>query len=214
MRSLWWSGSPDPEMNDFIALLERIPDGWVYLGLSVGAALENVIPAVPADSFVALGGFLAGTGGLRAEWVALGTWFANVASALYVVHLSRAHGPAFFDSGLGRHLLRKHQMDRLERFYERWGLTAIFVSRFLPGFRAIVPVFAGATQQSIGKLALPLASASGIWYGGLVYLGVLAGQNLDRLEGWLGQISATFAVVAVTLTVVVAVWWIRSRKAP
>lgn len=201
-------------MTEFIALLERVPDLWVYLGLSVGAAVENIIPAIPADSFVALGGFLAGTGGLRAEWVALGTWLSNVASALYVVRLSRSHGPAFFEKGLGRHLLRPHQMDRLERFYDRWGLTAIFVSRFLPGFRAIVPVFAGATRQSIAKLALPLAAASGIWYGGLVYLGVLAGQNLDRLEGWLGQLSAVVALGATAAAIAVGTWWMRSRRKP
>ena len=102
MPSLWWSGSPDLSMNDFIALMERVPDGLLYVGLSIGAAIENIFPAVPADSFVALGGFLAGAGGLNATWVALGTWLANVASALYVVRLSRVHGPAFFEHGWGR----------------------------------------------------------------------------------------------------------------
>ena len=46
-------------------------------------------------------------------------------------------------------------------FRERWGIPAIFLSRFLPGLRAMVPVFAGVTHVPFWKLALPLASASG-----------------------------------------------------
>lgn len=199
-------------MADFVAWLNGFPDSWVYVGLSLGAAVENVVPAVPADTFVALGGFLAGTGGLQARWVALGTWLANVISALWVVRLSRTHGPAFFARGFGRHLVKPHQMERLAGFYERWGLGAIFFSRFLPGFRAVVPVFAGATNQSVKRLALPLAAASALWYGGLVLLGVMAGRNLELLEAQLGSLGTVLALVAGVVAVLVGWWWIKTRR--
>lgn len=201
-------------MVDFVAWLDRLPDALVYTVLSIGAAIENVFPAVPADTFVALGGFLAGAGQLNPVAVALGTWTANVVSALWVVELSRRHGPDFFAKGLGRHLLNQGQMERLARFYERWGLTAIFFSRFLPGFRAIVPVFAGATNQSLPRLALPLAAASGIWYGGLVALGLLAGKNLELLEARLGSLSTVLGVAAGLLTTLGGLWWLRTRRRP
>ncbi|MEM7417346.1 MAG: VTT domain-containing protein [Gemmatimonadota bacterium] len=199
-------------MADFVAWLNRFPDSWVYVGLSVGAAVENIVPAVPADTFVALGGFLAGAGGLQARWVALGTWLANVVSALWVVQLSRRHGPSFFARGWGRYLVKPHQMERLARFYDRWGLGAIFVSRFLPGFRAVVPVFAGATNQSVRRLAVPLAAASAIWYGGLVMLGVAAGRNLELLEARLGSIGTTLGIVAAIAALFVGGWWLKTRR--
>ena len=37
--------------------MDQIPVGFLYVGLGIGAAVENVIPAVPADTFVALGAF-------------------------------------------------------------------------------------------------------------------------------------------------------------
>ena len=69
------------------------------------------------------------------------------------------------------------------------GTPAIFVTRFLPGIRSVVPVFAGVTHQGWLPVALPIALASGIWYGGLVWLGAWAGSNVDRLTGVLDRIN-------------------------
>lgn len=194
--------------------MNRLPDGLVYLALSVGAALENLVPAVPADSFVALGGFLAGAGYLEARWVALGTWVANVAGALFVYRMSHVHGRAFFERGLGRHIVRPHQMERIAGFYDRWGTPAIFLSRFLPGIRAIVPVFAGVTHQRWPGVAIPIAAASAIWYVGLVQLGLFAGRNLGLLGRLLGGINRTLAIVAGLLGLLLLLWWLRTRRHP
>lgn len=201
-------------MREILAWMGGVPDVLLYAALAAGAAVENVVPAVPADTFVALGGFLAGLGRLDARWVALWTWLANVAGALVVYRLSWLHGPSFFERGFGRHLLRPHQMERLRTFYDRWGLPAIFLSRFLPGVRAVVPVFAGATYQPAVRVAVPIVVASAIWYGGLVVLGLWAGQNLDVLGRILGGVNRTLALAALTVTALALAWWLRSRRHP
>ena len=201
-------------MTELLAWMGGAPDILLYVALAAGAATENVSPAVPADTFVALGGLLAGVGELDVRWVALWTWLANVVGALVVYRLSYVHGPSFFERGFGRHVLRPHQMQRLRRFYDRWGLPAIFLSRFLPGVRAVVPVFAGATYQPAVRVALPIAVASGVWYGGLVALGVWAGQNLDLLATVLGSVNRWLALAALVVAAVAAAWWIRSRRDP
>lgn len=201
-------------MSDFITWMNGVPDVLVYASLAVGAALENVVPAIPADTFVALGGFLAGAGDLDARWVALSTWLANVATALAVYRVSRSHGPSFFEAGWGRYLMKPHQMERMARFYDRWGLPAIFFSRFLPGVRAVVPVFAGATHQPGMRVMPPIAIASALWYGGLVWLGVWAGQNLDLLASALGRVNSTLAIAAGLVTALAALWWWLTRHQP
>ena len=201
-------------MAEFIALMNRLPDAAIYLLLALGAASENLVPAIPADTFVALGGFLAGAGDLDARWVVLGTWLFNVAGAVFVYRMSHLHGPSFFERGLGRYLLRPHQFRRMSRFYDRWGTPAIFFSRFLPGVRAVVPLFAGATHQPWSKVVIPIAVASAIWYGGLVRIGLWAGQNVDALAGVLGSINRSLAIAAGLVGVVIIVWWIRTRREP
>jgi membrane protein DedA with SNARE-associated domain len=201
-------------VDRLIEWANELPNIGVYVVLWVGAAVENVLPALPADSFVALGGFLAGAGDLDARWVALGTWVANVSGALVVYRLSHVHGPPFFHSGLGRHLLRPHQMERMAIFYDRWGTPAIFFSRFVPGVRAIVPVFAGATHQPWRKVVIPLAVASAIWYGGLVQLGVLVGNNLDLLQSVLARLNRSLGAVGLLAILLIVAWWIRTRRNP
>ena len=201
-------------MSGFIAWVNGVPDILVYLLLAAGAALENVVPAVPADTFVALGGFLAGAGDLDARWVAAGTWLANVTSALVVFRLSRAHGPRFFRSRWGEALLRPHQMERMSGFYKRWGLPAIFFSRFLPGVRAVVPIFAGATRQPGWRVVPPIAIASGIWYGGLVWLGLWAGQNLAMLGETLDRLKLVLGVGAALVAGLAFAWWLHTRREP
>jgi membrane protein DedA with SNARE-associated domain len=198
-------------MAEFVSWMDQIPDIALYLTLSLGAATENFIPAVPADTFIAIGGFLAGAGDLNILWLFGVTWFCNVLGAVVVYSLSHVHGPAFLEKRSGRYLLRRHQMQRMERFYERWGPAAMFLSRFLPGVRAITPVFAGATRQPWPRVIVPIGLASALWYGGLLRLGFLAGENLTNLETQLSGLNRGLTGIAVLAALALAVWWYRSR---
>ena len=194
--------------------MDALPGPTLYLLLGVGAALENVVPAVPADTFVALGGLLSAVGTLSARWVFLTTWFCNVASALAMYRLGYVHGRTLVGTSIGRYVLRPHQIERMAAFYARWGLPAIFFTRFLPGVRSVVPVFAGITHQRWLPVALPIVTASAIWYGALVWLGMWAGQNLDLLGRLLRDIQDALGLLALLVVTAAAVWWWRSRHPP
>lgn len=194
-----------------LAWFQALPDVLVYVLLGAGAGVENVVPAVPADTFVVLGGFLSAVGGLHARWVFAATWTCNVASALFMYRMGYRYGRSFFATGWGRHILSPHQMQRMVRFYGRWGTVAVFLTRFLPGLRAVVPVFAGVTHQRFFPVAIPLALASAIWYGALVWAGTFAGRNLDRVLEDLGQVNGWLLGVAVAVFLGVLAWWWRTR---
>ena len=199
-------------MADFLSFMDQIPVGFLYVGLVIGAAVENVIPAVPADTFVALGGFLSAFGPLDSRLIFAVTWSLNVGSALVMYRVGYTHGRPFFMQGWGQRVLKNHQMDRMTRFYERWGTWAIFWTRFLPGLRAVVPIFAGITQQRFGPVAVPLAAASAIWYGTLIWLGALTGYNLEVLSALLTRTSSVLAVVTVLALLPVIYWWWRTKN--
>ncbi len=194
-----------------LAWFQALPDLLIYALLGTGAALENVVPAVPADTFVVLGGFLSEVGGLQARWVFLATWVCNVASAIAMYRVGHRHGRTFFSAGWGRHVLNPHQMKRMVGFYDRFGTAAVFLTRFLPGLRSVVPVFAGVTHQPLLPVAIPLALASAIWYGALVWAGAYAGRNLDAVLALLGRVNGWLLGVALLAFGAVLVWWWRTR---
>lgn len=199
-------------MNAVVGFLFGLPTGILYLVLGVGAAVENFLPPIPADTFILLGGFLAGRGRLDA-WTVFGvTWSFNVTAALCVYWIGHRHGRTFFEYGAGRYILHEGQLERMRRFYGRWGVSAIFFTRFLPGFRAVVPVFAGVTHQPFVKVAVPLTVASAIWYGALVWLGATTARNLGTLLSWLSSANRVLLVIALVVAAVVGLWWWRTRK--
>lgn len=199
-------------IHRILAVLGALPGALIYLILGAGAAVENVFPPVPADTFVLVGAFLAERGAARLWIVFLATWVANVGSALVVYGLARRYGRAFFDRRVGHWLLHPRQLEQISLFYERWGELAILASRFLPGFRAMVPVFAGVTGLSFPRVAFPVAFASAAWYGALVFLGSLAGRNLSWIADIFSHVSGALLLVAAALLLLVLAWWWRTRR--
>lgn len=199
-------------MDKFLGWFDGVPNPVIYLGLGAGAGLENIVPAIPGDTLVALGGVLSSAGDLSWGWVLAAVWVGNVATGMGVYRLGYVKGAAFFEKGSGRKLVNRRQLRRVRRFYERYGVPAIFLARFLPGLRAVVPVFAGVSLVSWRSVAAPLALASAIWYGALVGAGAYMGARLDRLGTLLEGVNRTLAAVAVAVALLVAWWWWRTRR--
>lgn len=199
-------------MDSLLGFLNDSSPFIIYVVLGVGAAIENIIPPIPADTFVLLGGFLAARGQANELTVFLVTWSANVFSALAVYAAAYHYGASFFATRIGRYVLDAGQLEAVHSFYRRWGTTAIFYTRFLPGLRAVVPVFAGISHHRPLHVVVPLATASAIWYGVIVWAGALAGHNLDRILALQSRINVTLAVIAVLVFAPIALWWFRSRR--
>lgn len=200
-------------ISQVLALLGSLPTPVILLVLSAGAFLENVFPPVPADTFVVVGGLLAARGDVPPGWVLVGIWLSNAAGALAIYLTGFRYGRSFFDVGAGRRLLTPHQLSRISAFYGRWGVATIFLARFLPGLRAVVPAFAGVIHLPFWKVAPPLVVASGIWYGVLLWLGMMAGRSLGPVEAWLERMNVSLLVVALVLGAALVLWWMRTRGA-
>ena len=76
----------------------------------------------------------------------------------------------------------------------------------------MVPVFAGVTHVQFRRVFVPLAAASGLWYGLLVYLGGMAGSNWDAIMGFFNRASSVLLGVAAVLLVAFGFWWVKSRR--
>lgn len=199
-------------MVQIIDLLGETSPFIIYILLGIGAALENIVPPIPADMFVLLGAFLASRG-QTSELAVFGvTWASNVLSALATYVIGYRYGSIFFKTRLGNSLMNPKQMETIKKFYQRWGTMAIFYTRFLPGLRAVVPIFAGVSRHKPLLVILPLLTASGIWYGTIVWVGAFAGNNLENILQIQTWTNLTLTVVAILALIPISIWWLKSRK--
>jgi membrane protein DedA with SNARE-associated domain/uncharacterized tellurite resistance protein B-like protein len=181
--------------------------------LALLAAVENVLPPVPSDAAVALGAFLSHRHLTTPVLVFLVTWVANLLGAAGVYLAARRYGRRLFASPTGRRLLAPRSLAILEREYLRFGVVGIFLSRFLPGIRAVVPPFAGLVGLSAIRTFVPMGLASAIWYGGITILGALIGAEWSRITGLIAGVNRTLGAMTLTLAVAGGIWYLmRARR--
>src|SRR5256885_13534483 len=169
---------------------------------------STLFPYTTLFRSVALGAFLAGRGRLDGWAVFAVSWGANVATAAAVYDLARRYGRAVFRGAIGRKLLPEPVLAHLEREYHRHGTYGIFLSRLLPVWRAVVPPFAGIAGLAPARAVIPLALASGLWYGALTFLIMRLGTNFDVVLAHLGRLNRVLGGVALVVLVALAalVW--------
>jgi membrane protein DedA with SNARE-associated domain/protein-S-isoprenylcysteine O-methyltransferase Ste14 len=200
-------------VSDLLRTLEALPPGLLYTVIGVLAAIESVFPPVPADSAVALGALLAGRGTLNG-WVVFGvTWVSNVASAAAVYWVGHRYGRDFFRGRIGRRLLPEPVLAHIAAQYHRHGTYGIFLSRLLPVWRSVVAPFAGVAGLSAPRLLIPLALASGLWYGALTLLVATLGTNLETVVSALARVNHVLGAAALVAIIFLAVWTVRRLKA-
>ena len=199
-------------MSGILAWLETLPAAALYGALALIAAIENIFPPVPADTVVAFGSFLAARGHGTAVGAFLATWIGNVAGAMLMYSLGRRYGAEWLQARLSdRGGTDMHR--RFESMYGRYGLLAIFMSRFLPGVRAIVPPFAGALRIPPVRTAAMIALASAIWYGAVTVVAYRLGANWERATATLAGYQRSIVIGAGVLGVIgLAAWLLRRHR--
>jgi len=184
----------------------------LYALIALVAAVENIFPPVPADVAVALGAFLAGRGVMNPWLVFALSWAANVASGAGVYALARRHGEIVTRGSLGRHIFTPKTVAHIEAQYRRHGTYGIFLSRLLPLWRGVVMPFAGIARVQPWRALLPMALASAIYYGALIYLVRRLGTDFETVVAAVKRANIVLAIVAGGIVVIIVAWIVRRRR--
>jgi membrane protein DedA with SNARE-associated domain/uncharacterized tellurite resistance protein B-like protein len=161
---------------------------------------------------VALGAFLSNRGVTTPLGVFAVTWLSNLAGAAAVYFVARRYGRKLFATSTGRRLLAPRSLAIIEREYLRFGVVGIFVSRFLPGIRAVVPPFAGLVNLSPLRTLVPTGVASAIWYGGITVLGTVIGAEWERINHIILGVNRTLGLITLALIAAAVLWYLINRR--
>lgn len=102
-------------------------------------------------------------------------------------------------------LISQHDADKADQFFQKWGSATAFFSRLLPVVRTYISLPAGITRMPFGKFCLYTFLGSFPWSLMLAYIGVVLGNNLDKLSPIFHDLDAVILVLVVVL-VVLYVW--------
>jgi len=191
---------------------------WGYIAIFVTMVGESAGLPISSEIVVPLGGALAsqgklGLGGPVVELVlvVLVSSLANLTGSLIAFWLTRRYGERVVLSRAGRRLgLSRGHLRLANRFFDRFGLWAVFVGRLLPIVRTYISFPAGLSR--IGYLRFTLATLAGAipWNFALAYAGYNLGQHYETVAATLGPFAIPIAIAVVILLAVL--WWF-GRKA-
>lgn len=198
-------------MEGVLTWLGGLPPAVLYIVLALVAATENFVPPIPADVIVAFGSFLAAREHRSPIPTIIAVVIGNVGGALGMFALGRRFGADWIRRRL--HVMGEGGEQRVRGWYNRFGLPALFLSRFLPAVRAVVPPLAGAIRVPVVGAIAAIGIASAIWYTTIAILAYRLGSQWSRIAGAIKQFQTTAAIVAGVIVVVgISVWWVMRRR--
>lgn len=104
---------------------------------------------------------------------------------------------------------RKRYIEMTESFYQKHGMMAFVLGRFLPIVRTFVPILAGMTHINFQKFLIYNLLGAAIWVVTMVMAGYLLGNAFPKLIEYLEYI--VFGMVLLT-TIPLVVSFIRSKR--
>lgn len=190
---------------------------WGFIAIFVLMVGESAGLPISSEIVVPLGGALAsqaklGLGGTLVELilVVLVASVANLTGSLIAFYLTRRFGERVVLSRAGRWMgLSKGHLRLANRFFDRWGLWAVFLGRLLPIVRTYISFPAGLSK--IGYLRFSIVTLLGAipWNFGLAYAGYLLGQHYETVATTLAPFAIPLAILVV---IILGLAWWYGRK--
>jgi membrane protein DedA with SNARE-associated domain len=185
-----------------------------YFGLFLLSVLSSAcipIPSEVAYGFAGAACTTAITGHAQFSlWavIVVGT-VGSVVGAIIAYEVGRSAGRTIVDRW-GKWLLLTHDdLEKSERWFEKYGTISVLVSRVIPVVRSFISVPAGIAEMKRGLFDLLTAIGSAIWVALLAGLGYAAGKNWNHVSKDFH--AAELPIIVLVVLLIVAAFWHRVR---
>src|SRR5262249_46141355 len=122
--------------------------------------------------------------------------------------VGRRWGRRLLEGTIGR-FVKRHHLDRAERYLVERGGKAVFVGRFTAALRVLLPGMAGMAGMPYRTFVAWNVAGAALWAPGFVLLGYAAGNGWRRVEAVAKRASILLLVAAMVVgAVVLAARWI------
>ena len=201
-------------MADFI--VDTIAWGG-YLGIFLLMALENVVPPVPSEIIMGVGGILVARGEMQFWPLLIIATLGTTAGNYFWYWIGNRFGYRRLQPLVdrwGRWLtLEWEDIEKAILFFHKWGDWVIFVLRFSPFLRTIISLPAGLAHMKLGRFLFFTFAGSLIWNAVLIAGGQLLSRWINESQDLLSWIIIAFVVVgAAGYARRVATWKPRSER--
>jgi len=187
----------------FINLLTSIPEHIskavetnsiiAYLTISFAMFLENIIPPIPSEIIMPLGGFFVYQQKLNFYILVFSGLFGTVVGSMpwyYLGKLVNEKKLSNFLDKRGKYIgITSNDLAKSKSWFDKYGVSLVFWGRLIPGIRTLISVPAGMELMPLRKFLIWTTLGSLIWNVILSYAGFVFGENYQIIKTYLDQIN-------------------------
>jgi membrane protein DedA with SNARE-associated domain len=189
-----------------------------YPAVFAAAFLEVIFPPIPSEVIFPLVGFTAQNRGLGLEntigMASVGALGSTVGAVLIYFVAAKVGRAAIMRFGK-RVRVSEQEIEKAERWFEKYGSVAVFTARLIPGIREIISIPAGISRMNLPKFVGYTFAGSLLWCVILTLVGYYLGEAWSNFSD---QLSSAFTIITLILIGVAAItvagfWYSRRRRA-
>ena len=197
-------------MEELFQVVTNFIAVWGYAAIAAGMALESACIPIPSELIFGFAGYLVYLGHLSLTPAVMAGTIGGLAGSV-AAYLIGYYGGRPLVARYGRYVfLSKQHVDTAQRWFDRYGLTAVLFSRLLPVVRTFISLPAGFARVNFGLFVLYTAIGSIPWTIGLIYAGMVLGENWQALNS-MGHKSG---LVVVAVLIAFAVYYYQKSHLP
>jgi|GEM_PF-75487 len=196
-------------LNQLKDLVVTSVGSWGYLAIFLLMMAESACIPFPSEVIMPVGGLLAAEGKLSLFWVVMAGAVANLVGSWIAYGLGRFGGRKLLMRYGHFLLIRRHEVEKADRWFEKYGSPAVFFSRLLPVARTFISLPAGVAEVPLWRFSVLTFAGSLPWSFGLAVAGYYLGKNWQAVLQYLHPITYAMAFLIGALTLG---WFVRKLK--
>jgi membrane protein DedA with SNARE-associated domain len=200
---------------EFINIITSLVSTYGYFGLFVAAFAETIFPPIPSEVIFPLAGFV----GFKSNFSYFETFIMAVCGAIgatigavLIYFISLKIGRLAIIK-IGKYVfVSERKIESAEKWFERYGVYAVFLGRMAPGIRELISVPAGIAKMPLGKFTLFTFLGSLVWSTALVFSGYFLGNSWDKLSESLSVYFPLLSAIIIGVLAGVIVLYLGMRR--
>ncbi len=187
---------------------------FAYLIIGFAMFLENIIPPIPSEIIMPLGGYFVFQGSLNFYILIIfgsaGTLLGSFPWYFLGKALNEQRISKFLDKR-GKFLgITSKDLSKSRLWFDKYGTLLVFWGRLVPGIRTLISVPAGIELMPIGTFFLWTSLGTLIWVTILTYAGYVFGENYQNISLYLDNFKVFLKPIFILFFVLVIIKFLRN----
>ena len=187
-----------------------------YFVICFAMFLENIIPPIPSEIIMPLGGYFVYQGNLNFYILVIFGLIGTVLGGLPWYYLGRFLNEkklANFVDSKGKFIgISSRDLNKSKLWFDKYGVSLVFWGRLIPGIRTLISVPAGIELMPLKKFLVWTSLGSLIWVVLLTLLGYVLGENYKIIESYIDNFKVFIKPIFIIISAILIFKYLKKIK--